>query len=50
MPAPKLAVSREEAADAISVDIQTIDRTIAKKELRWSALFRQLFESRDAAR
>ena len=42
MPAPKQAVSREEAADAISVDIQTIDRMIAKKKLRASKVGRRV--------
>jgi excisionase family DNA binding protein len=38
----KLAVSRESAADALSVDIQTIDRMIKANKLRASKLGRRV--------
>jgi excisionase family DNA binding protein len=39
---PKITVSRNEAADALSVDVQTIDRMIAAKKLRASKLGRRV--------
>jgi len=38
----KTAISRSEAADALSVDIQTIDRLITAKKLRASKLGRRV--------
>jgi excisionase family DNA binding protein len=38
----KIALSREEAADALSVDVQTIDRMIKAKELHASKLRRRV--------
>ena len=42
MPVSKITVSRNEAADALSVDVQTIDRMIAAKKLRASKLGRRV--------
>jgi excisionase family DNA binding protein len=39
---PKITVSRAEAADALSVDIQTIDNMIADGRLRASKLGRRV--------
>jgi excisionase family DNA binding protein len=39
---PKIAISRGDAADALSVDVQTIDRMIAAKKLRASKLGRRV--------
>jgi excisionase family DNA binding protein len=39
---PKITLSREEVADALSVDVQTIDRMIKAKELRASKLRRRV--------
>jgi excisionase family DNA binding protein len=39
---PRLAISRTDAADALSVDIQTIDRMIATKKLRASKIGRRV--------
>jgi excisionase family DNA binding protein len=38
----KLAISRKQAADALSVDIQTVDRMIAASKLRASKLGRRV--------
>jgi excisionase family DNA binding protein len=38
----KLAISREQAATALSVDVQTIDRMIAANKLRASKLGRRV--------
>jgi excisionase family DNA binding protein len=38
----KITISRTDAADALSVDIQTIDRLIAAKKLRASKLGRRV--------
>ena len=38
----KITLSREEAADALSVDVQTIDRMIKAKELHASKLRRRV--------
>jgi hypothetical protein len=40
--APSLAISREAAAKALSVDIQTIDGLIASKQLKASKLGRRV--------
>jgi excisionase family DNA binding protein len=39
---PKITISRAEAADALSVDIQTIDNMIADGRLRASKLGRRV--------
>ena len=39
---PKITVSRAEAADALSVDIQTIDNMVADGRLRASKLGRRV--------
>jgi excisionase family DNA binding protein len=39
---PKITLSREEAADALSLDVQTIDRMIRAKQLRASKLRRRV--------
>ncbi len=39
---PKITVSRAEAADALSVDIQTVDNMIADGRLRASKLGRRV--------
>jgi excisionase family DNA binding protein len=38
----KITVSRKEAADALGVDVQTIDRMIAAKKLRASKFGRRV--------
>jgi excisionase family DNA binding protein len=38
----KITISRDDAADALSVDVQTIDRMIAAKKLRASKLGRRV--------
>jgi excisionase family DNA binding protein len=38
----KLAISRQQAADALGVDIQTVDRMIAAHKLRASKLGRRV--------
>jgi excisionase family DNA binding protein len=38
----KITISRGDAADALSVDVQTIDRMIAAKKLRASKLGRRV--------
>jgi excisionase family DNA binding protein len=38
----KITVSRDEAAEALSVDVQTIDRLIAAKKLRASKIGRRV--------
>jgi excisionase family DNA binding protein len=42
VPMSKITISRNEAADALSVDIQTIDRLIVAKKLRASKLGRRV--------
>jgi excisionase family DNA binding protein len=38
----KITVSRDEAAEALSVDVQTIDRLIAAKKLKASKVGRRV--------
>jgi excisionase family DNA binding protein len=41
-PLPSITVSRNEAAHALGVDVQTIDRAIADKKLRASKIGRRV--------
>jgi len=40
--AARLAVTREEAADALTVDVQTVDRLISGKKLKASKIGRRV--------
>jgi excisionase family DNA binding protein len=41
-PVPSITISREEAAEALHVDVQTVDRKIADKTLRASKIGRRV--------
>jgi excisionase family DNA binding protein len=41
-PVPSITISRQEAAEALHVDVQTVDRAIAAKNLRASKIGRRV--------